>query len=105
MDKNLAKLILKAQEIREKSYNSNAAENSNIDCAFIDYSDFYMKTIEQSIFEASVELDFDHELDYPTCLLLLFGWNDIQLWAKTIAKQELKNNLKCVKRKDVINGN
>jgi len=96
MEKTIAKLILKAQEIREKSYNSNTAENTNIDCMFIDYNDFYMKTIEQSIFEASNELKINHELDYPIFLLLLYGWNDIQLWAKKIIKKELKYNLKCV---------
>jgi len=96
MEKTIAKLILKAQEIREKSYNSNAAENTNLDCMFIDYNDFYMKTIEQSIFEASNELEINHELDYLIFLLLLYGWNDIQLWAKKIVKKELKDNLKCV---------
>lgn len=97
MEKILAKIVLKAQEIREKSYNSNASENAKINCIFTDYNDFYMKSIEDSVFEASNELDINHELDYPVYLLLQYSWNDIQLWANNIIKEELKNNLKCIK--------
>jgi hypothetical protein len=101
IEKKMAKLILKAYEIRENSFSFDEIDNLEDDCLFIDYTNFYKKSIEQSVYEASEILNIDHKLDYPIYLLLVYNSNEIIIWANKIikyklSKKEIKNNFKCL---------
>lgn len=86
-----AAAILKTAKIREDSYDRVAAENAaklfngiNDEYgACIDYSKFYTKTLEQSVEEATKELELPENINYVIWLLLFNSWNDIIAWAET----------------------
>ncbi len=85
-----AKVIKKASELREESFDNKAAEMAKKrGNKFIDFEQFYRLTIDDSIkLSLSEQLNIKPEL-YPfiwpyLSYLLSKGWNDTNSWAEYV---------------------
>lgn len=88
----LARMVLRAVQIREESYDDARAAAASADtenAVYTDFGEFYTLTLEQAANKAGEELGTP-ELAHPTMLLLHYSWNDCQAWAENFehSKQE-----------------
>ena len=82
-EKKFAKAILEAQKIREESYNKEAADKAK-ENRYVDFSQFYTKTLFEASEEAACNAGFNLRMIQPIYLLIKYTWNDIQDWANTV---------------------
>jgi len=82
-EEKFAKAILEAQKIREESFDQIAADKVKGNL-YVDFSQFYTKTLFEASEEASCNAGFNLRMVQPIYLLIKYTWNDIQDWANTI---------------------
>lgn len=74
--KELAAIILNAADAHEAAYDHAAAQAAADSGSFVDYSQFYKRTLQESC-----EL-IAGEFSTPVYLLLKYTWNDACAWAQ-----------------------
>ncbi len=81
--KRLAEAVLLAADIREKSFDQDAADTlEKSDLLIKDFNDCYIKSLSQACDEAAEKVGFGQIDTQPIYLLLRYTWNDILDWAK-----------------------
>jgi len=85
-EKKFAKAILETQKIREESFDQIAADKAKGNL-YVDFSQFYTKTLFEASEEASCSEGFNLRMIQPIYLLVKYTWNDIQHWANTVIKE------------------
>lgn len=78
----LAKAILAAAEVREKSFDHAAAHKAEANGDLVDYKRFYKVSMHDACFPDGG----NPFIGYPVFLLLTNSWNDAIAWAKENAK-------------------
>jgi hypothetical protein len=100
----IAKTILDAARIREESYDEERFEEENEKAIAkskkenpegyygihfgVDSSNYYRKTLEESIIEACVDNNIPEDMSRLIDLALDSWWNDSLAWAEDILKKE-----------------
>ena len=92
----LAKVVKRGMEIHETSYDHAASNQADVDARqrqaedtltshpyYVDYAQFYTKSMEEACLEAATELD-SKALGYPAYLLCTYAWNDVDMWATEV---------------------
>ena len=82
--KRLAQTILKAQELREESFNHKAADKAVKEKrGFIDFIEFYTLSLEEAADKACELSGYDTRATQIVYLIIKHLWNDSQDWAKS----------------------
>lgn len=82
MTLRIAKALEEAAEIRESSYDNQAANIAEKKGTVVDFSKFYQKDIKEASYEACVNNKLDPHLYFLLYLLLDSYWNDVSCWSK-----------------------
>ena len=82
----LARAILLCQELRENSFDSEAADKAIESGKYYNGKDFYGLSLEQAASKAAGIVGFDTRGTLPIYLLNKCCWNDIQNWAESYNK-------------------
>lgn len=87
-EERTANAILETQGIHEDSYDTVAADLvTEGSTRFIDYNQFYTKTLREATEKAIDKVGFDSQMILPIYLLVRLAWNDIQTWAEEILEK------------------
>jgi len=82
-----AKLLHKAMEIREGSFDDKAADAAEKRDEIVNFTRFYRLSFDQSIKQTMAELEIDPR--FERFIYLSFHWaNDVLEWADEILKKE-----------------
>lgn len=82
MIKELARLILLTQELREGSFDHEKADKMMEENCFPEYEKCYKLTLDEAAIEATKQLNTDEKLAFPIYLLNKYCWSDAQWWAE-----------------------
>lgn len=81
----LAKIVVKAADIRENSYDNKAADDARKTQDFPNYSEFYTKTLHEAI-QIACEQEGVSDVEELIYLAMDTWWNDTIEWAEGVLK-------------------
>jgi len=83
-DIKLARVLQKAADIHEMSYDHEAANQIEKAGTVTDFEKFYRKSLKEASIEAVAQMGLVKTIAYPVSLLLRIAWNDSLEWAEII---------------------
>jgi hypothetical protein len=83
----IARVLSDAAAIRESSFDKKAADKAERKQRFVDFKDFYTKTLAESAYEACNKNSINGNLWYLVYIALQTGWNDVLSWSQEMRKK------------------